>query len=85
MAYPRPTHIDRGLEVIQWDKQTDWIKETCMFDPIVIESGDGFLKKRPDFTNMNSSKPDGFGQQLKCLEKPKMKPMLCIWYPEEKH
>lgn len=43
---PRPTHIDRGLEVIQWDKQTDWIKETCMFDPIVTESGEGYTEER---------------------------------------
>lgn len=43
---PRPTHIDRGLEVIQWDKQTDWIKETCMFDPIVIESGNGYVEEK---------------------------------------
>lgn len=43
---PRPTHIDRGLEVIQWDKQTDWIKETCMFDPIVTESGEGYTEEK---------------------------------------
>jgi mannose-6-phosphate isomerase class I len=43
---PRPTHIDRGLDVIQWDKQTDWIKETCMFEPIVMESGDGYTEEK---------------------------------------
>lgn len=34
---PRPVHIDHGMKNIQWDKHTDWIKEKCAFDPVLIE------------------------------------------------
>lgn len=37
---PRPVHIEHGVNNIQWDKQTDWINDTCAFEPIVITQDD---------------------------------------------
>jgi mannose-6-phosphate isomerase class I len=43
---PRPTHIDRGLEVIRWDRQTEWVEQTCMFEPVMVDSGDGWKEEK---------------------------------------
>lgn len=43
---PRPTHIDRGMKVVQWDKDTEWVERTCAFDPVPLTSGDGWREER---------------------------------------
>jgi len=43
---PRPIHIERGVEVIKWDKGEKWMRETCAFKPILIEEGEGWKEEK---------------------------------------
>ena len=43
---PRPINIKRGMENIQWDKQTDWIMNTCANKPTVIEKDQYHTEER---------------------------------------
>ena len=43
---PRPINIDRGMEVIQWDKGKQWMEETCAFKPVPLASGEGWREER---------------------------------------
>ena len=43
---PRPVHIDHGMKNIQWDKHTDWIKENCACDPVLIEEDEVHKEER---------------------------------------
>lgn len=43
---PRPIHLEHGLKNIQFDRQTDWIMETCAFKPISVREGDGFSEEK---------------------------------------
>ena len=43
---PRPISIERGMEVIQWDKREQWMKETCAFKPILIAEGEGWREEK---------------------------------------
>jgi mannose-6-phosphate isomerase class I len=43
---PRPIHLEHGLANIQFDRQTDWIMETCAFAPIPLRSGTGFREEK---------------------------------------
>ena len=43
---PRPTHIDRGMKVVQWDKDTEWMNRTCAFEPVPIAHGKGWREER---------------------------------------
>jgi len=38
---PRPTHVSYGERVIQWDKRTKWIEETCVNQVKVISNEEG--------------------------------------------
>jgi len=42
---PRPIHIDHGLNVIQFDRTTDWVKENLVNDIKIIGKGDGFVEE----------------------------------------
>ncbi len=43
---PRPIHLDHGLKNVQWDRDTDWVKEQLInrIDPVA--SGDGWREER---------------------------------------
>jgi len=43
---PRPINIERGMEVIQWDKHEAWMKEFCAFTPVPLSSGEGWREER---------------------------------------
>lgn len=43
---PRPIHLEHGLANIQFDRQTEWIRETCAFAPIPVREGDGFREEK---------------------------------------
>jgi mannose-6-phosphate isomerase class I len=43
---PRPTHIDRGMKVIQWDKGTEWVNETCAFPAFKVDGGEGWIEEK---------------------------------------
>ncbi len=43
---PRPINVERGMEVIQWDKHEQFMRETCAFKPIEIAKGEGWLEEK---------------------------------------
>ncbi|MEA5026650.1 MAG: class I mannose-6-phosphate isomerase [Erysipelotrichaceae bacterium] len=43
---PRPINIDRGMEVIQWDKKKEWMEKECAFKPILLAQGEGWREER---------------------------------------
>jgi len=43
---PRPINIERGMEVIQWDKHEAWMNEFCAFTPVPLSSGEGWREER---------------------------------------
>jgi len=43
---PRPIHIERGVEVIKWDKQEKWMRDTCAFKPVPIAEGEGWKEEK---------------------------------------
>jgi mannose-6-phosphate isomerase class I len=49
---PRPTHIDRGLKVIQWDKDTEWINKTCAFPAFQVDGGEGWIEEKTGLNDL---------------------------------
>ena len=49
---PRPTHIDRGLKVIQWDKGTEWINDTCAFPAYKVDGGEGWVEEKTGLNDL---------------------------------
>ena len=43
---PRPVHIDHGKQVIQWNRDTKWVKENLVGQVSVLEEGDGYRQER---------------------------------------
>ncbi len=43
---PRPIHIDHGLENIQWDRTTEWVREHLIDQEVTIASGEGWREER---------------------------------------
>lgn len=43
---PRPVHIGHGKEVIQWDRNTDWVKGNLIDQVRQIAAGDGWREER---------------------------------------
>ncbi|PKF49026.1 class I mannose-6-phosphate isomerase [Enterovibrio nigricans] len=43
---PRPVHLDHGKEVIQWDRNTEWVEKNLINDITLIEQGDGWREER---------------------------------------
>lgn len=43
---PRPIHLDHGLNNIQWDRTTDWVRRNLINRIEQIESGDGWREER---------------------------------------
>ncbi len=43
---PRPTHIDRGAQVIQWDRTTSWIKDNLLDQVTLLYEEDGVSEER---------------------------------------
>lgn len=43
---PRPVHIDHGKRVIQWNRDTNWVKENLIGQVSTIEEGAGYREER---------------------------------------
>ena len=43
---PRPIHIDHGKNVIQWNRDTEWVKKNLINRIENIASGDGYTEER---------------------------------------
>lgn len=43
---PRPIHIQRALDNIQWERDTEWVKENLLHQDFVIAQGDGWREER---------------------------------------
>ena len=43
---PRPVHLDHGKEVIQWDRDTQWVEENLINAIAPIAEGDGWKEER---------------------------------------
>ena len=48
---PRPIHIEHGLENIQWDRTTEWVKKNLINEETPIASGEGW---REESTGLHS-------------------------------
>lgn len=43
---PRPIHLDHGLANIQWERDTDWVRENLINRVMAIASGEGWREER---------------------------------------
>lgn len=43
---PRPVHIQHGKQVIQWNRDTSWVKENLIGQTDMIEEGAGYREER---------------------------------------
>ncbi len=43
---PRPIHIDEGLQNIQWNRTTEWVRENLVNAVRVLHDGDGYREER---------------------------------------
>lgn len=43
---PRPVHLDHGKEVIQWDRDTQWVEQNLVNAITPINEGDGWKEER---------------------------------------
>ena len=43
---PRPIHLERGMENIQWDRTTEWVKESLINRFETLTSGNGWKEER---------------------------------------
>lgn len=43
---PRPIHIEHGKQVIQWQRDTQWVKENLVNVIIPVEDGDGWREEK---------------------------------------
>ena len=43
---PRPVHINHGRKVIQWDRNTEWVKENLVNRNECVESGENYSEER---------------------------------------
>jgi mannose-6-phosphate isomerase class I len=43
---PRPIHLQRGVENIQWDRTTTWVKESLINQVEAVAAGDGWREER---------------------------------------
>jgi len=64
---PRPIHIERGVEVINWDKKEKWMKETCAFPPVPIASGPGWREEKTGLHDNEFIEIRRFWQSVKTL------------------
>lgn len=64
---PRPINIERGMEVIQWDKHEAWMKETCAFKPVPLSSGEGWREERTGMQETQFIETRRYWQSVKTL------------------
>lgn len=43
---PRPVHINHGKQVIQWNRDTDWVKENLVGQVTKLVEGEGYREER---------------------------------------
>jgi hypothetical protein len=43
---PRPIHLERGAENIQWDRTTEWVRRSLINRVETVASGDGWREER---------------------------------------
>ena len=49
---PRPIHLERGVENIQWDRTTVWVKDSLINRVEQIAAGDGWREERTGLHNL---------------------------------
>ena len=62
---PRPINIERGMEVIQWDKHEAWMKEKCAFKPVPLASGEGWREERTGMADTQFIETRRYWQSVK--------------------
>ena len=45
-GHPRPIHLEHGKQVIQWDRQTEWVKKNLINRIEMMDSGPGWTEER---------------------------------------
>ena len=43
---PRPIHLDRGAENIQWDRTKDWVEKNLINQVVPVAEGNGWREER---------------------------------------
>jgi len=43
---PRPIHLEHGLNNIQWNRTTDWVRDNLLNQKTVVARGDGWYEER---------------------------------------
>jgi mannose-6-phosphate isomerase class I len=43
---PRPIHLDHGINNIQWNRTTEWVREHLVNQEVTVASGDGWREER---------------------------------------
>ena len=66
---PRPIHIERGVEVINWDKKEQWMKETCAFKPVLIAEGEGWKEEKTGLHDWEFIETRRIWQSVKTTQK----------------
>lgn len=67
---PRPVHLDHGQQVIDWQRDTQWVHDNLVnrIEPRLKERVGG--KKEPECTNANLSKRVAIGLRHRSLTIP---------------
>ncbi len=42
---PRPIHIERALDNIQWNRDTEWVKENLLHQDLIVSQGEGWKEE----------------------------------------
>lgn len=66
---PRPINIDRGMDVIQWDKKKEWMETECAFAPVPLESGEGWREERTGMQQYQFIETRRYWQTVKTTHK----------------
>lgn len=66
---PRPINIDRGMEVIQWDKKKEWMEKECAFKPIPLAEGEGWREERTGMQDYQFIETRRYWQSVKTSHK----------------
>jgi len=45
-GHPRPIHLEHGLNNIQWNRTTDWVRNNLVNQKTVVARGDGWVEER---------------------------------------
>lgn len=66
---PRPINVEKGMEVIQWDKHEKFMLDTCAFKPIQIAQGEGWVEEKTGLHDYEFIETRRIWQSVKTLQK----------------